>query len=105
MRAGRLRHRLAIQTVTETQNAVGELTRAWATVTTVWGDIQPIGGTERLAGEQITAEVSHRVWLRYTTYVVPEARIVFDSRTFDVLSVINRDERNYMMELLCKEVV
>ena len=105
MRAGQLRHRLAIQTVTESQNAVGELTRVWATVTTVWGSIRPISGTERLAGEQITAEVSHRVWIRYSSYAVPEARLVFGSRTFDIVSVINRDEMNYMMELLCKEVV
>ena len=105
MRAGRMRHRLTIQTVTETQNAVGELTRVWAEAVTVWGQVRPLSGKETLTGEQITADVSHRVFVRYNENIAATARILWGTRVFEINAVLNADEIDRSMELLCKEVV
>ena len=105
MRAGRMRHRLTIQTVTETQNAVGELTRVWAEAVTVWGQVRPLSGKETLTGEQITADVSHRVFVRYNENIAATARILWGTRVFENNAVLNADEIDRSMELLCKEVV
>ena len=50
MRAGRLRHRLNLQESTETRNAHGEAIITWATSYTVWGAVEPLSGSEAVAG-------------------------------------------------------
>ena len=104
MRIGPLRHRIAIQSSTPTQGEYGEVSLVWATDATVWASIEPLSGREMVSAQQQHAETTHRIRLRYTTNVTAESRISFDSRTFEIVSLINRKEMNWMLELLCKEV-
>lgn len=103
MQAGRLRHRVEIQTFTETQDTFGEPDRTWATADTVWAAIEPLRGQELLSAQEINAETSHRVRLRYHSSVTPTARFKFGTRIFDILSVINWQERGASLEVLCTE--
>ena len=105
MRAGLLRHKFTVRTMTEAQDSAGELIQTWANGNTIWGSISPLSGSESLSGEQITAEVTHKVWIRYDSTVTPGTRLLFGSRVFEINSVLNKDERNIAMELLCKEIV
>lgn len=105
MRAGLLRHKFTVRTMTEEQDAAGELVQTWADGNTIWGSITPLSGGESLSNEQITAEVTHKVWVRYDSTVTPGTRLLFGSRVFEINSVLNKDERNVAMELLCKEIV
>lgn len=105
MRAGKLRHRLTIETATESQDDFGEMVKTFASAATVWGSVQPLAGNEVLAGDKISAEVTHIIRIRNNDNAAPEARITFGSRVFEITAVLNRDERNIAMQLACTEVV
>jgi SPP1 family predicted phage head-tail adaptor len=105
MRAGRLRHRVTIQEYTESQNTYGEVTKSWVDFATVWAAMEPARGREFWESQQINAETTSTVVLRYLAGVKPEMRVLYDGRVFQILSVINPDERNRELQLRVKEVV
>jgi len=105
MRAGRLRQRVTIQEKVVTRNAYGEEVITWADVATVWGSVEPLRGDEFLEFARAGAEVSTRIVLRYRSGIVPEMRVSYDGHTYDVLSVINVEERDKELQLMCRELV
>lgn len=104
MRAGRLRHKATIQTSTEAQNSFGEPIRTWTTFATVWMEIAPMTGRELTAQKAALSETTIRVVIRYLSGVTPKMRVVYGTRTLEIESVADRDERHAEMELMCHEV-
>jgi len=104
MRAGRLRHRVTVQTPTGSASAFGEITNAWSDVATVWAAVEPTNSTERMENEQAKTFTSHRVLMRHRSDVSTTERVKFGSRYLHVNSVINPNEQDQMLELLCTEV-
>jgi SPP1 family predicted phage head-tail adaptor len=105
MHAGNLKHRIIIQQRTNTQDASGQPLETWSTFATVWANITPLIGRDYLAARQLVDEVDHDVTIRYRSGVLPKMRISYDGRTFEIISVINKDEGDAWMYLKCKEVV
>lgn len=104
MQAGRLRQRVRIQEPVDAQNGLGEMIRAWSTVATVWAAVEPLRGREFFDAEQVQAEISHRVRLRYRPGVDATMRVLFGSRVFQIQSVIDVDERRRELQLMCREM-
>ena len=65
MQAGKLRHRVVVETNTRTQDAQGQPVASWATAATVWASIEPLSGAERLQGAEVESTVTHRITMRY----------------------------------------
>ncbi len=105
MRAGRLRHRVSVQSAVQTRTADGAVTQTWSTDRTAWAAIEPLTGREFFAEQQTQADVSHRILLRYKSGLTPRQRIVEGSRVFHIEAVINRNERNISHEVMAREVV
>ena len=105
MRAGRLRHRVSIQSQGTTLDDYGESTDSWSTDDTVWAAVEPVSGSERDIGEQMVGVVTHRVVMRYVSSLTPNKRILFGSRVLNINSVLNIDERNERLSLFCMEEV
>lgn len=107
MRAGELRHRVAFKADTPTQDDFGEPIESWTTYMTVWAAIEPLEGRELLLAQQVSAEVTIRVRIRYDSAntVSPEHRIIEGSRILEIVNVINPLERNEKLTLMCKEIV
>ena len=105
MRAGQLRHPVTIQTSAETVDAFGEPIQGWSSAITAWASIAPLSGQERLQGDQVIAECSHRVRMRHDTNIATTARLLFGSRVLEIVSAADVDERGAEMDLLCKEVL
>lgn len=105
MRAGKLRHRVIIQKATETRDAHGGITRTWADVSTVWASVEPLSGREFLDASQTEADISHRVRIRHYDDLTPSHRIVHGGRHLNIETIMNRDERDIELELMCKEDV
>ena len=103
MRAGRLRHRVELQSPSETANAFGEVTDSWATDATVWASIEPLSGSEGQIAKQTNPLVTHRVIMRYRSGVTPRNRVKFGTRIFEVTQVFNPDERGESLRLVCVE--
>lgn len=106
MRAGPMRHRVEIRLKDESQtDRIGGQVVQFRTVGTAFVQITPISGRERLQGAQLDAETTHRVWMRYRSDLTPKHQLRYGSRQFNIRSIINRDERGAMLELLCEEGV
>jgi len=107
MRAGRLRNLVSIQSRSGAQNAYGEVTNTFTEVTSgeVWAGIEPIRDAEARRAGGNDEILTHKIVMRYLSGVNATHQIVFGSRTFQIVSVINRDERNMELEILCKERV
>lgn len=107
--AGNLRRRVQIQSRATTVDSFGGQSNSWSTLATVWADINPLSGRELLAAQQVQAEVSHQITVRYqaSIFANPKAvaplRVVYNSRVFNVQASLNEDERNIEVTLLCVE--
>lgn len=105
MRAGRLRNKVSIQSRSGAQNAYGEVTNTFSEISNgeIWASIEPLSDTEgKLAGGRDEI-LSHKIIMRYLTGVNATHQVVFGSRTFQIVSVLNMGERDREMQLLCRE--
>ena len=106
MRAGLLRHRVTIQQLlagSPQQNAGGEPEEAWTDVTTRYASVEPLKGRELLAAQQINSEVSVTIRMRHLASVTPKMRAVYAGRNYDILSVVNPEERSRETILYVRE--
>jgi len=101
--AGKLRHRVSIQTESTAVDTYGEPTASWSTDATVWASIEPTSGNEVSIGEGQAGIITHRIFMRYTANATPKKRLLFGSRVFGIVTVLNHEERNEFMQLQCKE--
>ena len=105
MRAGKLRHKITIQDYTESQNGYGAVTKTWSDYATLWASIEPIRGREFWESQQINAEVTAKITIRYLADINPKMRVKYGNRIFEIISVINPEERNVELQLMVKEKV
>lgn len=108
MIAGKLRHRVYIQRATEAANTYGEMVKTWASIYRVWASVEPLTGRELERAQQVSAEATTRVKIRYTDDVTVGDRILFgtyDQRVFEINAIVNPDERNVELHLFCSEAV
>lgn len=109
--AGDFRHSITIKLRTETRDATGGITDGTpTTVHTTRAKIEPIRGNElttlaSVDGAINRASVDYRIWIRKppSTSIKPEQFVVYDSKEFDILSVIEPNTEGRYLELLCKE--
>ena len=105
MRAGKLRHKVTIQDYTESQDSYGAVTKTWSDYATIWASIEPVRGREFWDSKQINAEITAKITIRYLSGITPKMRIKYGARIFEIISVINPEERNKELQLMVKESV
>jgi SPP1 family predicted phage head-tail adaptor len=105
MNPGLFRHRVTFQSFVETTNENGFPVQDWTDVKTVWAMIKTVSGREYYEAAATQNENTVRFVIRYTTGINPDMRIKYKDRTFEILSVINDDERNITLTIIAKEVV
>lgn len=104
MRAGQLRHRVALQTAVEAANGYGEVIKTWSTAATVWASVEFLAGREYFAARQAEAETTVRITIRQRSGIHERMRAVWDGRTFDIESVIADPTNARQLQLMCQEV-
>lgn len=107
MRSGSLNRRITVQSYTTTVNAYGEPIKSWSTYAQRWAAVEPLLGREYWAAQQVVAENSVRFRMRHdatTSAITPKMRVSYDSRTFDINSVINVKEQSKEIVLMTTEV-
>lgn len=105
MNIGKLRHRVTIQERTVEKDDVGQAIETWDTFDTVWASVEPLRGREYFAAAQANAQVTHKVTIRYLDGVLPTMRVLFGSRVLTIDAILNTEERNREMVLMCEEEV
>ena len=104
MRSGNLKHKIVIQTYSETQNDFGEVVKGWADFKTAYASITPVSAREFYKAG-VNNEVTHKIEVRYLKDIKPKMRVMYGSREFSIESVLNIREENKTLQLMCTEVV
>ena len=105
-RIGKLRHKVLIQADGSTRDAHNQITPSWSTISggTVWANVEPLRGKGLHDADMVQTEITHKVTMRYLSTVTEKHRIVHDSRNLQIIHVINVDESDWILELMCKEI-
>jgi SPP1 family predicted phage head-tail adaptor len=101
--AGRYRQPITIQQEAVSINQYGENVGAWTTFAQSRASIMPISGKQFINSESIKSEITHQVHLRYMPNITNNMRIQFGTRIFYIIAVINFQEMNKEIQLMCKE--
>lgn len=108
MRAGLLRKTVVVQSTNESRTSSGAVANTWATHCTRRAAVEPISGKEYFDARAENANVTVKFRLRHdslTGLITPKMRVSYDSRYFDIESVINTGERDKEIILMCRELV
>jgi SPP1 family predicted phage head-tail adaptor len=90
-----------------TQNEYGEQTAETAYVTVaenIWASVSPIRGKEYWQAEQIQSKVSTRIELDYILGIDSSMRVLYGSRVFNIVAVIDLKEMHRTLQLMCEEI-
>jgi len=75
--ASDLRHRVALQQPADTPDGAGGYTRAWTTIATVWAQVTPGTGGERVIAHGLREQSPYDVRIRYRSDVTAAWRILW----------------------------
>jgi len=103
MEAGRLRHKVDVEKLSDVPDGQGGQTRTWTKALTTWADIRPIDSHEGFYAGQNYPGVTHAVRMRYSTEIKLPCRIKFGSRYLSIIGVRDRQERGEELMLMCSE--
>jgi SPP1 family predicted phage head-tail adaptor len=85
-----MRHRIAIQENTKTQDSNGVLSNSWADVSgmsSVPAEFRFLSGSERIASAQTHADYKARITI-YKVYISEDMRISFDGKLYDIIDIL-----------------
>ena len=108
MNAGKLKHHVNIERRSTIKDAHGgDSSSVWHVVGTAYVALKPLSGREYFQGQANNSDISHEVTMRYRADINSRDRLVSTTtdRVFNIDSIINVDERNKELKLMCKEVL
>lgn len=109
IRAGKLRHRVAIQESVSTPDGIGGQTLSWQNKTgmgSIPAAIMPLTSKEQIDAMKLESVATNKIRIRYRTGITSKNRIVFGSRVFNILGApINYDERKRQLDFIVSEDV
>ena len=101
--AGVLRHRVSIETVTQTPAGLGGSTETWAEWRSIWAHIEPIRADMRERASQTDELVTHRIHMRQPLAITSEMRLRKGARTFSIDAIYDPDEAGCYWVVLARE--
>jgi SPP1 family predicted phage head-tail adaptor len=107
---GELQKRVELQTLqafdSQRQDRYGQAPPVWTAVGTFWAKIKTLSGRELVNAQQVKATVTHSIRMRYQgagVRIAPDMRFLYAGRFFNIGVVLNEDERNVWLDILCTE--
>ena len=103
---GEMVHKITIKTVSDASDGFGAAgTETETTLATVWAAIWPISAREFIQSDKKTLDVTHRITIDYLSGLTADDVIYFGTRKFEIISIINHEERNIYQTVLGRETI
>jgi SPP1 family predicted phage head-tail adaptor len=104
VRIGDLDKRIDIQAPTRVSDGMFGFTETFSSIaTSIPAAIWPISAQETIKAGEMTNIITHRVRMRYRANMKANYRLVYGTRYFNIVSIINVGEKNRWTEMLVKE--
>lgn len=107
MRVGMMNSLVTFERRSTEQDNAGQQKDEWSVIGKRMASIEPLRGVEYFSRSGEHSDVSVRIRLRYDEQLnpLPDDRITFGTRRFNIGDVINTDTRNREMVLMCRELI
>ena len=105
MEAGKLRHRMAIQSRAGTRGSSGGTVDTWATDFKLSCSLEQLSGRALEAAQATHPESTHEMRTRYKAGITANQRGLFRGKYYDFLNVNDVKELHRELRVLCKEGV
>jgi len=102
LKAGNLRHRIALQRKQQTQNPqTGAMVTTWVTEAAV----EPLSAREFIAAQAVQSDVSVRITVRYRPGITSAMRLLHDGKVYGITGVLaDKDSGREYLTLPCAEL-
>jgi len=104
MHAGNLKHLVAIQHQVTTQDALGQVVGAWATLCSVWSDIRLPSGLEQLRGDAFVSRTRASIRIRKRDDITAAMRVVHGSTVYEIKAALPDLQARAYLDLVCEAV-
>lgn len=105
MRPGPMRHRVLLQQRVTGVDAAGGALNTWEKFAIRWASMDRAAGSEVWNSAQRSGRVPAVFRLRYLEGVTPAMRLVFDGRTYNILSVVDQEGIRTELVITAEELV
>lgn len=104
MEAGKLRHRVTIQSPTETTSTVSrEKLVTYADAETVWAQVRPLTARELLQASRPVTVQTYVVSMRFWSGLTSRHRLTWEGKTLAITGVTDVDGRGIEHQVLASE--
>ena len=103
MRAGSLNKKVEFQSLTKTKNSFKEVVDGWTKFAEAYVSILPLKSSEKFLSKKTSAEVTHKILMRFMDGIKPSMQIVHGSRVFKIDGIINVREENKTLQITASE--
>jgi SPP1 family predicted phage head-tail adaptor len=100
-----MRHRVTIQRRATGTDTAGGILNTWEDVATRSASMDRAAGSEVWASAQRSGRVPAVFRLRYLSGVEPAMRLLFDGRTYNILSAVDQEGRKAELVITAEELV
>ena len=100
---GKFRQKIKIFEITRTPDGIGGHTTDEDLIHDVWGDLKPANAHEIWKADQLRQKVTHILNTRFISNLKTEMRIKYDGRDFDIIGIVDLDERKRFLKLTLEE--
>lgn len=104
VRPGDLRHIIEIQTNSGSRTSTGGVADNWTKHADARAAIWNWKGDEVVVNDKVTSQSYFNFRIYYISGVTEDMRIVYGSRTFEIVHIKNIEERNRVLDLVCLEI-
>lgn len=102
---GKMRYKVKVERATNTRDAGGGLSQSFSPVSHVYANIVPKNANSAYRQGMLQEKVTHEITIRYMNNVDTNSKITYGTRSFAVNGIVNVDERDRYLKLLCEEGV
>ena len=101
---GQMNKSITFQTVTKSNTMAGGGGETVTTLFNCMAKVRPIRAREAIASDRPEMEITHQINCDYDSRVTGKKRISYDSRTLEIVALIDIDEQGIEFEILPKEL-
>lgn len=105
MKAGKLRNLMEVVAPVVARQSDGGFENRPLVIAEVWGNIEPLNGSESTAAQATEAGATHLVTIRWMQGLTPKHELRFGGRAFGIVDIQDPTGRRRELRLICREVV